>query len=412
LGFTHPKDTPLPLLCQSTTSEYTSWSPSPYGGTVGCNVYRASGPVNDYQQIVTNTTSLSYADPYDFSKPVIAYAVTALDGDGRQSGFSNFLYAFRLVNPAAIAMDGSNRIVLDPQNGYALLYQLSDGAFVDTRSSYDYHLEYSYYLVRDRQGRLIVSHPGDYYTGRHSVRVFDQNYTLAWEFGETGSGTGQFQGPAGVAVWGSPCTFGGPYSADAHTLLLLHLDGDYTGAQGEIAAPSSTSFEAGQYGQGVLIDSGDTLTYPTAGNLQLEQGAIEFWIKTQWAGNDGQHHYLFSASNSYWSRIELVKDGANDLKFEIYDGATGYGAAFNVSGWTANTWHHVAATWQPNDMRLCVDGAVVGSNTSASMMLNLPSVMYIGSNNQGYDQADAVIDELRISDIARLETWPKSWSSR
>ena len=182
------------------------WCPSSSADVVGYNVYRAGHPVHDYHRVVTSTAVSTYAESYVYISTAAAYAVTAVDAQGRESGFSDFFYAFRLINPAAIAIEGTNgRIVLDPQNGYALLYQSPDGTFADTRSSYDYHLEYSFYLVRDSLGRLIISHPGDYYTTRDSVRVFDEDFVLSSEFGETGSAAGQFQGPAGVAVWGQPC---------------------------------------------------------------------------------------------------------------------------------------------------------------------------------------------------------------
>jgi hypothetical protein len=182
------------------------WLPSSSVGVVGYNVYRASNPAYLYQSVVTGTANLSYTTAYDYSARAAQYVVTAVDAQGRESGFSNIFYALRLSNPASIVIDGLNRhIVLDPQNGYALLYQLPSGSIVDTRGSYDFHLEYSFYLVRDWQGRLIISHPGDYYSTRNSVRVTDQNANFLFEFGDTGSGAGQFNTPAGVEIWGQPC---------------------------------------------------------------------------------------------------------------------------------------------------------------------------------------------------------------
>jgi hypothetical protein len=182
------------------------WSASPTAGVAGYNVYRASDPINIYTPIATGLTSLNYSPSYDYGSRAAQYVVTAVDALGHESGFSNIFYALRLSNPASIAVDGLNRrIVLDPQNGYALLYQLPDGSLVDTRGSYDLHLEYSFYLVSDLQGCLIISHPGDYYTSRQSVRVTDQDGNPLLEFGDTGSGLGQFQTPTGVALWRQPC---------------------------------------------------------------------------------------------------------------------------------------------------------------------------------------------------------------
>lgn len=157
------------------------WLPSPSSDVVGYNIYRAKSPAYEYQRIVNQTTASTYSEAYDDSQRVVNYAVTAVDDQGRESGFSDLFYALRVINPAAIAVEGpGGRIVLDPQNGYALLYQATGGTFVDTRSSYDNHLEFSFYMLRDVQGRLIVSHPGDAYTARQSVRVFDEEFRLSW----------------------------------------------------------------------------------------------------------------------------------------------------------------------------------------------------------------------------------------
>ncbi len=378
------------------------WSPSPSAGIAGYNVYRtSSNPTYTYQRIITGTTATNYTDSCD--APVVAYIVTALNTQGRESGFSGFFSTFRLINPSSIVVDDQNRrIVLDPQNGYSLLYQLPDGRFIDILSNPHYHLEYSRYLTRDSQGRLIISHPRDFYSSRHSVRVADAEGNPLFEFGEQGSGPGQFETPAGVAVWGQPCTVEGPYSVDAHTLLLLHFDSSYDGAQGEPGTASGTSFMGGKYGQGVLIDSNDTLTYATASNIDQARGAIEMWVKPLWNGNDGQTHFFFCMDTGHLNALLLLKDGANNLKFEIYDGSNGYVVGFPAGNWQANTSYHVAATWKTNDIRLYVDGMLVASRTSANMMSVLPDKMYIGSDYLGIQQANAVIDEVRISDITRV----------
>ena len=101
-------------------------------------------------------------------------------------------------------MDEGKRLVLDAQNGYALYLQSATGDFFDTLGSFDLHLENSHYLAQDPLGRLLVSHPGDAYSSRHSIRVLDAEANLLFEFGETGTALGQFLDPAGVVAWADP----------------------------------------------------------------------------------------------------------------------------------------------------------------------------------------------------------------
>lgn len=380
------------------------WPASP-SSVIGYNVYRtANRPAFTYERVVQGTADLAYIDNHDYGSRAVVYTVTAVDSTGRESGFSRFFNAFRLINPAAIAVDNRNgRIVLDPQNGYALLYQSSDGRFLDTLGSVHYHLELSYYLARDPNGRLILSHPGDWYSSRHSIRVADQNAEPLFEFGERGSGPGQFETPAGVATWGQPCTIEGPYSVDEHTLLLLHFDSSYNGAQGEPGIPSGTTFTAGKYAQGVAIDSNDMLTYATAGNLNRAQGEIEFWIRPDWDGGDYQSYTFFEVGNSWFNRMRIMKDGANNLRFLLWDSTTEYGVGYNVAHWKAGEWHHIAVTWGGTYIALFVDGQQRASSDIARPPDSLAATLSIGASYVWRDQqANAVIDEFRISDIPRI----------
>lgn len=382
---------------------YLSWSASS-SSVAGYNLYRTvSRPVFAYERIAQGITSLGFTDNYDYSAPAVTYAVTAVDLWGHESGFSPFFNSFRLINPAAIIpTNDGRRVVLDPQNGYALLIQSSDGRYLDTLGSIHYHLENSYYMARDSDGRLLFSHPGDWYSSRHSVRMADRNAEPLFEFGERGSGPGQFETPAGVLAWGKPCGIEGPYPVDGHTLLLLHFDGNYNGAQGELGTPDGTSFTNGRYGQGLLVDNSDTLTYVTEGNLNRTEGAIEFWIRPNWNGWDGQSYTFFEVGNSWFNRMRIMKDGANNLRFMLWDSTNEYGVAHDVAYWQAGEWHHVAVTWQGVNIALFVDGNQQASSSSARPPENLAPTIFIGSSLWHDQQANAVIDELRISDIPRV----------
>lgn len=377
------------------------WAPSPSPAANGYYVYRTAPPVFVYEKVSDLLAGPCFSETYTGSNRI--YAVVAVDTDGRESAFSDFIWAPRLINPHAVAISSEGaRIVLDPQNGYALLRQRSDGRYIQNFGSVHYHLEYSDFLASDGLGRLLFSHPGDYYTARHSVRVADQEANPLFEFGELGSGPGQFQTPAGVAVWGQPCTIEGPQPADAHALLLLHLDGNYDGTSGETGTPSTTTFESGKYAQGVLIDGSDTLTYATAENLGRTQGAIEFWIRPNWDGNDGLNYTFFEVGQQWFNRMRVTKDGANNLRFMVWDSSYEYGVGYNIADWKADEWHHVAVTWTATKITLSVDGEERASSQNIGLPDTLAATIYIGSTASHTDQADAVIDEFRISDIPRV----------
>ena len=75
----------------------------------------------------------------------------------------------------------------------------------------------------------------------------------------------------------------------------------------------------------------------------------------------------------------------------------------NVADWRAGEWHHLAITWQGVEMSLYVDGRQVAQTTCSRSPEPTAENLYIGSGSPGEElSVDAVIDELRISDVPRL----------
>jgi hypothetical protein len=197
-----------------------------------------------------------------------------------------------------------------------------------------------------------------------------------------------------------PETLTAPTAADDHSLLVLPFDDDLASAAGESPTQASgVTLEAGISGTGVLIDGSDRLAYSTAGHFEGGAGTIEFWIKPRWNGNDHQPHFFFTIGDAVW----VVKDGADNLRFFLGPEDSEAFQGYNLGGWHANQWHHVAVTWTvPGEMKTYVDGVQRISHSSAvrDLVSPVPPAMLIGSQN-GSLQADGVIDELRISDLAR-----------
>jgi DNA-binding beta-propeller fold protein YncE len=300
----------------------------------------------------------------------------------------------------ALAPDGA-RVVLNNWNPYPLLRQDGDGAYTQRLVNPHYDMSLAHSLAYDPAGRLLVSGFGQSPFGRHAIRVYDAGLRPLTAFGDEGAAPGQFDAPAGVASWGQTCTYGGPYQADAHTLLLLHLDGSYAGAQGQAGTPNGAGFAAGRYGQGVLLDEGDTLTYRTAGNLNLTEGAIEFWLRPDWDGNDKQDYAFFEVGNDWFNRIRIAKDGGNHLRIVVWDSSAEYGAGHLVDDWKAGEWRHIGVTWQEGIVALYEDGVQV-DRQPARFPDWLAEPMYVGSGSWDGRVANGVIDEFRISSAPRL----------
>lgn len=391
---------PRDLTAEVTGGERAAlrWQASPTPGVVGYYVYRASPPDYIYKRASNLVTDLRWEEAHRDWPGVNnrVYVVTAVDSAGRESGFSNFVWAPELTRPTDIGLTPEGmRVVLENHTGQ-LIEQLRDGRWVRALNP---RLSFvgSFYLTVDRLGRILVSRPGDGF-----VQMVDTAEAPGSRFGERGTDLGQLDTPTGVATWGEPCQIEGPYTGDEHTLLLLHFDGTHEGVQGEKGTVTGTTFTEGKYGLGLKFGPGDTLEYPTAGNLAREQGAIEFWVLPQWEEVDRRVYPLFVAAprwNLNFNSILLLVDGGDLLRFVIWDQAKVYGLAHPIGGWAAaGEWHHVAATWTEDEMALYVDGVKVGSR-SVNPPDSLADTLSIGT---GWESANAVLDEFRISDIPRV----------
>ena len=161
------------------------------------------------------------------------YVVTAVDGLGRESAFSRPAWVPQLVSPDAVAiLPGGDRIVLDGRNGTDLLRQGPGGSYLQPLGNPHDHLDDSRFLAVDLGGRVLVSHPGDAYSERQSVRVLDPEGGLILEFGRQGTAPGQLDAPAGVAAFGRPCEVQAPLQPDTHALLLASFDAPEPGSGG------------------------------------------------------------------------------------------------------------------------------------------------------------------------------------
>lgn len=210
-----------------------------------------------------------------------------------------------------------------------------------------------------------------------------------------------------------------PYTIDANTILLDHLDGatsaeilayrqtDGCGSLRPAATPvSGYGFGPNGLGQALTLSppvnepagSGTYLKYPGGQLLSQANGTIEFWV------------YL----TAYGDGLSLVEQGPYPGSCAGWTFAMGINASgqLRASAWAAfdmnsgaaavplNTWAHVAASWGNTGARLYLNGILVGSDSNTRM----PASGYGGSVMVNYGARDVVtrIDELRISNIQRL----------
>jgi hypothetical protein len=159
--------------------------------------------------------------------------------------------------------------------------------------------------------------------------------------------------PAARAATGPVAAYGFEDTGD------LTVAGDSTsfGNQGTVVGGASRG--AGKFGSAMSFDgSNDMVRIPDAGPISLASGmTLEAWIKP--------------AATSGW-RTVLFKGRRSDLSYALYGTPSahittgGVSSVLNGPATSANTWVHLAATYDGTTLRFYVDGAQVATTTERS----------------------------------------------
>ncbi len=148
-----------------------------------------------------------------------------------------------------------------------------------------------------------------------------------------------------------------------------------------VAGKSAPIDENGGKAAGALDLSRDsesyvTLTYPLEDNLVLREGTVEFWYQPTFSRKAADDtpvisYYLFDLpthpgeEDNRIRRVGLsVSENGGERKIVLESGlSAGEGRAITpvVIDWQAGEWHHIALTWNREEMLLFLDGIPVAS---------------------------------------------------
>lgn len=170
------------------------------------------------------------------------------------------------------------------------------------------------------------------------------------------------------------------------------------GNTGTLNGPVWTA--AGKYGGALTFDGvNDTVTVPDSASLDLATaGTLTAWVRPTTLGA--------------W-RQAILKERAGGLTYALYaTGQTGNRPNGTASigggdrgvdapaGLTANTWAHLALTYDGATMRLYVNGAQVATRAQTGAMATSNNPLRIGGNSIWGEYFAGQIDEARVYDRA------------
>ncbi|MCD6220979.1 hypothetical protein J7K25_02330 [bacterium] len=164
--------------------------------------------------------------------------------------------------------------------------------------------------------------------------------------------------------------------------------------------------------EGLSLTGSGILSYPAERNIDVNQGTIEFWVKTRWSWNKpekGVTHTLIRVPmiGGKWNGFTIFRTTwqlTPVLCFNINDGK-GHNLYIHIpessmKTWRENEWHHIAVCWTKDESVLFADGEKVGyKKFETPLKFTPPKKIYVGCDEKKQEFADVIIDELRISDV-------------
>ena len=200
---------------------------------------------------------------------------------------------------------------------------------------------------------------------------------------------------------------------------IWHLNGNIEDATSSKNSGNSTDTRqvSGKIGQaqqftGLKNVNGSIIHIPDHSSLDLrEEGTVEAWIYVNsfqdWAGVVYKGDKLDFSDDAYFIQF-LGGSERKRLAFGITSEEGVYCYERSAIDLEPNTWYHIAFTWDQKQIRLYVNGYDYGSKANNTVARNTPGGLNIGSQlSEAVENNpfDGIIDEVRISKVARSPEW-------
>ncbi len=206
-------------------------------------------------------------------------------------------------------------------------------------------------------------------------------------------------------------TWGGGYAGVWHLASVAATDStaganngtntNATAAPGEIAGGVSLGGTA-------YLDMGANV----ASLHPLGALTVESWVKPTSAVQSNYAGFLvqdiYSPRQTPWVSYKLGLNTNNAGKYE-FELSTTIGADILLDSgvpFVSGTWAHVVGTYDGTTMRIYVNGVLKGSKpVGGTVQYNSTGRFRLGSNSAGAETMNAVVDEARVSSVARSADW-------
>jgi glucose/arabinose dehydrogenase/PKD repeat protein len=186
---------------------------------------------------------------------------------------------------------------------------------------------------------------------------------------------------------------GGPVAAYSFDEGAGSSVGDASGGGNVGSIGSATWSSAGKYGGALSFNgAGARVTVPDAPSLRLSTGmTLEAWVFPTTVSSVWRD-VIYKANDDYY--LEATSSSGRPVAGGVFGGT--YGEAYGAANLTANTWTHLAATYDGATLRFFVNGTLVSSVPRTGPIASSGGVLNIGGDAPFGQYFAGRIDDVRI----------------
>ncbi len=178
--------------------------------------------------------------------------------------------------------------------------------------------------------------------------------------------------------------------------------GDATGKGNAGTLNGATRTATGRFGRAVSFDGvNDFVSVADSGSLDLSKGmTLEAWVNPTVATGGRSVVFKENLAAKRPSYALYASNGNTKPTAEITAGSS----LLNVAGselLPANTWSHIAATYDGATLRVFRNGVLIGSRAVTGAMPNSSNPLKFGGNSVWSEWFKGTIDEVRVFNGAR-----------
>jgi hypothetical protein len=199
-----------------------------------------------------------------------------------------------------------------------------------------------------------------------------------------------------------------PIVDDAHTVVLLHLDGaegstQFNDESGKvwvaIGTPRITSATA-RFGQSLELGGGDALLALDTEDVYFahQDFSLDFWVMFAAPIGAAETVTVFSQEQDGNNFMSITRSASTWYFSVTSAGLRLVSLPASSSPIASGVWTHIAVVRDGDNFRMFENGTQTGSVTDTDALPNFAAPMYIGSSSAALNGS---LDEFRISRIAR-----------